>query len=462
MKGNLTRYVCRECGHEETKWAGRCPECGSWNSFDEVEGAAATATAADSSRTVIDSSVRKLSEIPYDKTLRVRSGISELDRVLGGGVMRPSSVLVGGEPGIGKSTIMVQMLSALASSSSVLYVSGEESPSQVKMRAERLGCDTSRIDIFCDTRLEALLPVIEKRKPGYIVVDSLQTLSTASVASSSGSPNQMKTCCMELSLRAKKCGSAIFFVGHVTKEGVIAGPKIVEHMVDTVLYFEAAESGMRMLRAAKSRFGSVDEIGLFEMTERGLECVQDASRHFLSARNGGELPSGIAFTPVIEGSRTFVVEVQALAVPARSGYQRIYSDKVDLSRVNRIAAILERHAGLNLSQDDIYVNVAGGMKLKEGSVDLAVALALYSSKSDVPLPSDLASFGELSLAGEVRPVTFSSRRTKALSEMGFSRVIVGNGTEDTKDVRLDKTRDVRSAIIAAFKGAQKRLVRSAT
>ena len=453
MKGSNFKYVCKECGHEETKWAGKCPECGSWNSFEEVE--AASVSVSNPNTTVIDTTVRKLSDIPYEKTMRVSSGIAELDRVLGGGVMRPSAVLVGGDPGIGKSTIMIQMLSFLASSMSVLYVSGEESPSQVKMRAERLGLNTSKIDIFCDTRLESLLDVIEKRKPGYIVVDSLQTLSTASVASSAGSPNQIKTCCMELSLRAKKCGSAIFFVGHVTKEGTIAGPKIVEHMVDTVLYFENAESGMRMLRATKSRFGSVDEIGLFEMTEKGLVCVQDASRYFLSARNGGDLPSGIAFTPVIEGSRTFVVEVQALAVPARSGYQRIYSDKVDMGRVNRIAAILERHAGLDLSQDDIYVNVAGGMKLKEGSVDLALALALYSSKTDTPLPSSLASFGELSLAGEVRPVTFSSRRSKTLSDMGFSKIIVSQSTENEGGMDCVKARDVRSAVIAAFKGAKR-------
>ena len=323
------------------------------------------------------------------------------------------------------------------------------------MRAERLGLDTTRIDVFCDTRLEALTETIESRRPGYIVVDSLQTLSSSSVASSSGSPNQMKTCCMELSLKAKKCGSAIFFVGHVTKEGVIAGPKIVEHMVDTVLYFESAESGMRMLRAAKSRFGSVDEIGLFEMTSEGLKCVQDASKLFLGNRSDGDLPSGIAFTPVIEGSRTFVVEVQALVVPAKSGYQRIYSDKIELSRVNRISAILERHAGLDLSGDDIYINVAGGMKIKEGSVDLAVALALYSSKTDIPLSSSLASFGELSLAGEVRPVTFSQRRLRTLTEMGFSKTIVSMGTEKVGGSQSENVKDVRSAVIAAFKGRKK-------
>lgn len=453
MKGSSVKFVCRECGHEETKWAGRCPECGSWNSFDEKEVVSAPSSSPDVSKTVIDGKVRKLSEIPYDKTMRVSSGISELDRVLGGGVMRPSAVLVGGEPGIGKSTIMIQILSNLSKEASVLYVSGEESPSQVRMRAERLKLDTSRINIFCDTRLEALLEIIEERKPSYIVIDSLQTLTTASVASSAGSPNQIKTCCMELSLRAKKCGSAIFFIGHVTKEGAIAGPKIVEHMVDTVLYFENAESGMRMLRASKSRFGSVDEIGLFEMTGEGLKCVQDASKFFLSTRSGESLPSGIAFTPVIEGSRTFVIEVQALVVPARSSYQRIYSEKVDLGRVNRVAAILERHAGLNLSQDDIYINVAGGMRLTEGSVDLAIALALYSSKTDKPLSSSLASFGELSLAGEVRPVTFSSKRIKTLNEMGFEKCIISSATEIDCAKNAIRIKDIRSGIIAAFKKA---------
>ncbi|MBQ0071480.1 MAG: DNA repair protein RadA [Spirochaetales bacterium] len=451
MKGNAVRYVCRECGHEETKWAGRCPECGSWNTFDETEvQATPKAQVADASKTVIDSAVHTLSDIPYEKTMRVSSGIEELDRVLGGGVMRPSAVLVGGEPGIGKSTIMIQMISNLSKESPVLYVSGEESPSQVKMRAERLGLDTSRIQIYCDTRLEALLNVLETTKPGYVVVDSLQTLSTASVASSAGSPNQIKTCCMELSLTAKKLGAAIFFVGHVTKEGMIAGPKIVEHMVDTVLYFENAESGMRLLRASKSRFGSVDEIGLFEMQQDGLKGVKDPSQYFLSSREKDEFPAGISFTPVVEGSRTFVVEVQALVVPARSGYQRIYSDRIDNGRINRIAAILERHAGLNLSDQDIYVNVAGGMRLSESSVDLAVALALYSSKMDVPLASSLSAFGELSLAGEVRPIPFVERRLKALSELGFTKCVTATGNS-VGELQVDRAKNIRSAIAGAFK-----------
>ncbi len=447
---NTTVYVCRECGREESKWTGRCPGCGSWNSYEERT-VTPQKTAADKTTTVIDDGVRTLSEVPYEKTLRVSSRMEELDRVLGGGVMRPSSVLVGGEPGIGKSTLLLELLANLSEYAPVLYISGEESPSQVRLRAERLNLPTERIQIYCDTRLEALVETIERIKPGYIVVDSIQTLSSSQSESSAGSPNQIKTCSMELSVRAKKTGSAIFFIGHVTKDGIIAGPKIVEHMVDTVLYFESAENGIRLLRASKSRFGSVDEIGLFEMTAAGLRGVKDPSLMFLSSRENEEVPPGIVFTPVVEGSRTFIVEIQALIVDARSGYQRIYSDKVDLNRINRVEAILQRHAGLDLSKDDIYVNVAGGVKLSEASIDLALALALYSSKMNTALPSSFSAFGELSLAGEVRPVTFLERRIKTLSDMSFSRVITASSSAVKADIEVDRVRDVRFAIIAAFK-----------
>lgn len=447
---NTTVYVCRECGREESKWTGRCPDCGSWNSFEE-RNVTPQKTAADKTKTVIDDDVRTLSEVPYEKTLRVSSRMEELDRVLGGGVMRPSSVLVGGEPGIGKSTLLLELLANLSEYAPVLYISGEESPSQVRLRAERLNLPTDKIQIYCDTRLEALVETIERIRPGYIVVDSIQTLSSSQSESSAGSPNQIKTCSMELSVRAKKIGSAIFFIGHVTKDGIIAGPKIVEHMVDTVLYFESAENGIRLLRASKSRFGSVDEIGLFEMTSTGLRGVKDPSLMFLSSREKDEVPPGIVFTPVVEGSRTFIVEIQALIVDARSGYQRIYSDKVDLNRINRVEAILARHAGLDLSKDDIYVNVAGGVKLSEASIDLALALALYSSKTNIALPSSFSAFGELSLAGEVRPVTFQERRIKTLSDMSFNRVITASSSAVKADIKVDRVKDVRSAIIAAFK-----------
>ncbi len=448
MKEGAVRYVCSECGHIEAKWTGRCPECGSWNTFSEEKVVPKQKGKAEPAP-VIDESVRKLSEIPYEKAMRVSSGIDELDRVLGGGVMRPSSVLVGGEPGIGKSTIMEQMLSNLADAAEVLYVSGEESPSQVRLRAERLGLRSDRISVFCDTRLEALLDIIERIRPGYIVIDSLQTLYSASVASLAGSPNQVRACCMELSLLAKRIGSAIFFIGHVTKDGNIAGPKIVEHMVDTVLYFEGAESGMRLLRASKNRFGSVDEIGLFLMDEKGLRGVNDPTGAFLSSRTGDELPSGIAFTPVVEGSRIFVVEIQALVVPAKSSLQRIYSERIDSARVSRVAAILQRHAGLQLADQDIYVNVAGGMRLSEVSIELALALALYSSRQDIPIPRGVASFGELSLAGEVRPVAFHERRVKSLASMGYKRVIVADGRGETK-LKEISAQNIKTALIAAF------------
>ena len=448
MKESSVRYVCRECGHVENKWNGRCPECGSWNSFDE-EKTAPVQKGRIEPQPVMNASLQKLSDVPYEAAMRVSSGIEELDRVLGGGVMRPSSVLVGGEPGIGKSTIMLQMLSALSENGNVLYVSGEESPSQVKMRAERLGLLSDQISIFCDTRLETLLETIEKVSPCYIIIDSLQTLYSASIASPSGSPNQIKVCCMEISLLAKKLGDAVFFIGHVTKDGLIAGPKIVEHIVDTVLYFESAETGMRLLRASKNRFGSVDEIGLFTMDGTGLHGVKDPSSLFLSSRGGNALPAGIAFTSVVEGSRTFSVEIQALVVPARSGYQRIYSDRIDSARVSRVAAILQKHAGLNLSDQDIYVNVAGGMKLSEVSIELALALALYSSKEGISLRSSVAAFGELSLAGEVRPVSFSERRLKNLADMGFEEVL----TADSKHhlpISVKKVGNIKAALIAAF------------
>ncbi len=449
---STTLYVCRECGREETKWTGRCPDCGAWNSFDEKK--VSQARNLDSTKTVVDEGVRRLNEVPYEKSMRLSSRLEEFDRVLGGGVMRPSSVLVGGEPGIGKSTLMLQVLSNLGEYAPVLYISGEESPSQVRLRAERLNLPTERIQIVCDTRLESLLDTIERIKPGYIVVDSVQTLSSSTLESTSGSPNQIKTCTMELSTLAKRLGSAIFFIGHVTKDGIIAGPKIIEHMVDTVLYFESAENGIRLLRASKSRFGSVDEIGLFEMTQTGLKGVKDPSLIFLSSRENAVIPPGIVFTPVVEGSRTFIVEIQALVVEAHSGYQRIYSDKIDSNRINRAEAILERHAGLNLSKDDIYINVAGGVKLTEASIDLALALALYSSKTNMALPSSFASFGELSLAGEVRPVTFQERRLKTLFDMGFTTVICSS---DIKSGEMSPvvTKDIRKAVIAAFKKKSK-------
>ena len=450
MKEIQKRYVCSECGHTESKWMGRCPECNSWNSFEEEIVSIPNKSKIAAPSTSMDNKVRKLSEIRSDDAVRLSTGFDELDRVLGGGVMLPSSVLIGGEPGIGKSTLMLEMLSFLSTANDVLYVSGEESPSQVKLRGERLSLNLSNISIFCDTRLEILEETIEKLVPKIIIVDSLQTLYTSSVASMQGSPNQIRTCCLMLSNIAKRLGCAIFFVGHVTKDGSIAGPKIVEHMVDTVLYFESAENGIRLLRAAKNRFGSVDEIGLFEMDEKGLHGLKDPTEVFLSSRSDETLPPGIAFTSIVEGSRAFVVEIQALVVPAKSGLQRIYSDKIDVARVSRIAAILERHTDLRLSDQDIYVNVAGGIKLSDVSIELPLALALYSSKINRSLPYGLVSFGELSLAGEVRNVPFIERKHKAASDLGFELTVSPYIKGKKSSENLVFVKSVKSAVVSAF------------
>ncbi len=451
MKEVQKRYVCSECGHTETKWMGRCAECNSWNTFEEeIVSSPPKKGRISVSAPSSEASVRKLSEIRSDEALRLSTGFGELDRVLGGGVMLPSSVLIGGEPGIGKSTLMLEMLSFLSSASDVLYVSGEESPSQVKMRGERLGLNLSNISIFCDTRLEVLEQAIEKMLPRTIIVDSLQTLYSSSVTSIQGSVNQIRTCCLVLSNIAKRLGLSIFFVGHVTKDGAIAGPKIVEHMVDTVLYFESAENGIRLLRAAKNRFGSVHEIGLFEMDDKGLHGLSDPSEVFLSSRADDALPPGIAFTSIVEGSRAFVVELQALVVPARSGLQRIYSDKVDTARVSRVAAILERHTDLRLTDQDIYVNVAGGVKISDVSIELPLALALYSSRINRSLPGKLVSFGELSLAGEVRNVPFLERKQKAATDLGFSVVISPYAKNKKSNEKSISVKSVKSAITSAF------------
>lgn len=450
MKEVQKRYVCSECGHTESKWMGRCPECNSWNSFEEKIVSNPNKSKTSPPSLSLDNRVVKLSEIRSDEAVRLSTGFDELDRVLGGGVMLPSSVLIGGEPGIGKSTLMLEMLSFLSTANDVLYVSGEESPSQVKLRGERLSLNLSNISIFCDTRLEVLEQTIEKLEPKIIIVDSLQTLYSSSVTSIQGSPNQIRTCCLVLSNVAKRLGCSIFFVGHVTKDGSIAGPKIVEHMVDTVLYFESAENGIRLLRAAKNRFGSVDEIGLFEMDDKGLHGLKDPTEVFLSSRADESLPPGIAFTSIVEGSRAFVVELQALVVPAKSGLQRIYSDKVDIARVSRVAAILERHTDLKLSDQDIYVNVAGGMKLNDVSIELPLALALYSSKINRSLPAKLVSFGELSLAGEVRNVVYLERKLKASSELGFDLVISPYIKGRSSSEAMIHVKSVKSAIISAF------------
>ncbi|MDD3928693.1 MAG: DNA repair protein RadA [Sphaerochaeta sp.] len=422
MKSKDVHYVCSQCGRSETKWLGRCPDCGSWNTFEEE----AVKSVPDGKHAVISTLSKPVSleSVVIDPLFRYETGIGELDRVLGGGVMRGSSILLGGEPGIGKSTLMLQVLEKCSLGRKVLYVSGEESPSQVKLRAQRLGLKLSSIDIFCDTRAEILESLLTSSKPDVVVIDSLQTLSSEELPSPAGSVNQIRFCSTLLVGICKQLGISLFLIGHVTKEGVLAGPKVIEHLVDTVLYFEQVSSGVRLVRAAKNRFGSVDEIGIFSMHEKGLTAVANPSSFFITDRTGTALPPGISYTAVIEGSRTFLVEIQALTTVAKNGYSRIYSERIDTARVTRVAAILERHAGVRLGDQDIYVNVAGGMKLSEVSIELPLALALWSALSGKSLPKGLVSFGELSLAGEVRSVGFPEKREKAAKELGFSRSLL--------------------------------------
>ncbi len=409
-------YRCAACGHEEPKWLGRCPECGEWNTLRE-EAPARTA--------VPDGSGRNLATLPLTAVdpkegIRISAGTEEMNRVLGGGIMRGSSILVGGEPGIGKSTLMLQTASAMKTR--VLYVTGEESAGQVRMRADRTGSVTEGIEILCGTEVNALLGAAEAVSPVAIVVDSLQTLYDPEIGSVPGTVNQMKVCTQRLTDWARTHSGAVFFIAHVTKEGIIAGPKVIEHMVDTVLYFDQTEGDMRILRSAKNRFGSVHEIGLFTMTAQGLRQIKDPSRLFLVARTES-LPPGVAVVPVYEGSRVLLVEIQALTVPAKGGISRVFSDRIDSSRVSRIAAVLEKHLSLRFSDQDIYVNVAGGMRISETGVELPLAMALYSARTGIPLPPLSVLAGELTLAGEVRTISNLPLREKTAREMGFARFV---------------------------------------
>jgi DNA repair protein RadA/Sms len=437
MKPPKFIYRCSGCGHEEPKWLGRCPECGEWNTLVEAE-----------STPAVIGSRRAVKKMPQTFPLasleckdegRVSSGIAELDRVLGGGIMKRSAILVGGEPGIGKSTLLLQTAAAAQIKGRVLYISGEESASQIRLRAERLGLgdasggsaasgknSLARIEVICTGNLEEIETALNAVKPSLVMVDSAQTLFSADAGPAPGTVSQMKFCSYELVTWVKEHDAALFLVAHVTKEGIIAGPKMLEHLVDTVLYFEENDktSGLcggrdcRFLRASKNRFGSVDEIGIFTMGDKGLVPVEDTGTLFL-VRREGEFPAGVATAAVLEGTRTILVEIQALTIPAKGAVSRVFSDKIDSGRVSRVSAALEKHLGLRLSDQDLYVNVAGGIRITEVGVELALACALYSARTGLALPGDLAIAGELSLTGELRPVNRLPTRIKTAVSLGF-------------------------------------------
>lgn len=410
-------YICSECGHKESKWSGRCVSCGAWNTFTEETIKAKMKFSSQEKKSL----PLPLAQIPEEERPRLHCGLTELDRVLGGGLTADSSVLLGGRPGIGKSTLLLQM-AASAKVNSTLYISGEESASQIKARALRLKLNPQKITLLIENDLEKMTAAIRSVKPQIVVVDSIQTVVCQEAGMIPGTVNQMKYSAYELVSVCKECGSALFLTAHVTKEGVIAGPKLLEHLVDTVLYFEDGADSLRMIRAEKNRFGAVDELGLFTMGEEGLQEVADPSQLFTVARTG-DIPAGVACTMMLEGSRLLAIEIQALVTPAQSSLSRVFSDKIDSKRVSRIAAVLEKHIGVRFSDRDLYINVAGGMRLNEPAADLALAMALYSSRTQLPLPQSIIFAGELSLAGEVRPIRQVDKRIKAASKAGYSRFI---------------------------------------
>ena len=445
-KGKQSAFVCESCGHDESKWLGRCPSCGEWNTFKEIRIAPSRQAGPRSGAAAITKTEpRLLSEIDPTPPYRHPTGIEELDRVLGGGLSPGTAVLLGGEPGIGKSTLMLQVAAVLPGRG--LYVSGEESPGQIKNRADRLNLPQDSLDILCETDLDALMHILDSARPAYIVVDSIQTLVSGEVSSVPGTPNQLKVAGHRLTTWAKSVGTPLFLIAHVTKEGTIAGPKVIEHLVDTVLYFDHSSSDLRILRASKNRMGSVDEVGLFRMSAEGLTPIVDPAGLFLENRRDAP-PIGSAVTAVYEGSRILLVEIQALTVPAKGGSGRVYADRIDTARVSRVAAVLERHAGLSLSDQDIYVNVAGGLRIADTGAELALALALFSARSEKALPSDLVAVGEVSLAGEVRAVTHLRRRIKTAVDTGLSSWLAAAGSDETGPFpgKGRETRTIRDAI----------------
>jgi DNA repair protein RadA/Sms len=426
-KGSIV-YKCSSCGYAQPGWLGRCPQCGEWNTLEEciVDPNASTPSLAGDG-TAVKVKPIPLSKISVEDGGRMFTGISEFDRVLGGGAMKRSAILIGGEPGIGKSTLLLQTAASVLhgghASGRILYVSGEESASQIKGRAVRLGLSVDAIEILCTLRLEDILDALDSLHPSLVIIDSIQTVYSVEAGIVPGTVNQLKYCANELISWVKERDSVLFMTAHVTKDGLIAGPKSLEHMVDTVISFERNSDEVRFLRAMKNRFGSVDELGIFEMSAEGLAPIADPSALFITRREFGT-PAGVACVPVFEGTRVFIVEIQALTVPAKASLNRVYSEKIDSARVSRVAAVLEKRAGIKFSDQDLYINVAGGVRLSESAIDAALAAALYSARTDIPLPEKTVVVGELSLAGEIRPVGKLKQRVKTSKELGFAKVIV--------------------------------------
>ena len=425
MKGLKTVYICSECEYKSPKWLGKCPKCGAWNSF--VEDVISTETQSPAKKRVAaafgSSEVRSFGELDIPEYIRTLTGLQELDRVLGGGLVCGSVVLLSGEPGIGKSTLLLQISDTLGKTRKVLYVSGEESEGQIKLRANRLKTEGANLYMLAETNVEKILEATDKLKPDVIIVDSIQTMYTEQSASSAGSVAQVKEATMSFIAKAKSEGISVILVGHVNKEGSIAGPKVLEHMVDAVLCFEGdRRQCYRIIRANKNRFGSTNEIGVFEMTDKGLREVPNPSEMLLADRPTDI--SGNCAVCTVEGTRPIVAEIQALVSPTSFPSPRRTSNGIDYTRTYLILAILEKRLGLRFSANDVYLNVIGGLDLDEPAADLAIALALISSLTDTVIPDDLIAIGELGLSGECRGVANVSQRVKEAARLGFTKAVI--------------------------------------
>lgn len=450
-----TQFLCNQCGGTQPKWLGKCPDCGAWNSLEEYKPPAEDARAERVAPDMAAAEALPIGEIDETQTPRIPTGIGEFDRVLGGGIVPGSVVLVGGEPGIGKSTLLLQVAHAMATTSQasprkILYVTSEESARQTALRAGRLGVKSNNLLVLAETNVERIVHQIAKHKPAVAVVDSIQMVYKPQLAAAPGSITQLRDSCMDLVYLAKTSGTAIILVGHVTKEGTLAGPKLVEHIVDTVAYFEGDRfHAHRIVRCIKNRFGSTHEVGLFEMTGQGLAEVKDPGKLFIEQYGPGGQPSGSVITAAMQGSRVLLVEVQALTASSVIGAAKRKASGVSSDRLAMIIAVLEKRAEMRLAADDVFVNVAGGVKTPEPAVDLAIVLAIASAHMNKPLPTGAMAVGELGLGGEIRPVPQLETRLREASRLGVAHAIVphvGNHVLKLKGMALHEVRRLSQAL----------------
>lgn len=429
-----TVYVCSECDWQSPKWMGKCPQCGSWNTFTEETFAKKTSSSSALSPLKKESAVQ-FKNMEISECERTRTRIGELDRVLGGGLVTGSVILLAGEPGIGKSTLLMQLCGKMGDELRLLYVSGEESKGQLKIRADRLGVDPSQLYVLTETAVETVISEYEKCAPDVVIIDSIQTMNSDKSGSAAGSIAQVRECSAQIMARAKADGVSVILVGHVNKEGGIAGPKVLEHMVDAVLYFEGERTqSHRIIRAVKNRYGSTNEIGVFEMTDKGLVEVANPSEMLLSGRPDGV--SGSCAVCVLEGTRPIVAEIQALVVPSAYPSPKRTADGLDYNRMCLLLAVLEKRLGLKLSSCDVYLNVVGGLRINEPAVDAAVAMAIMSSIKDIPVPRNLIVMGEIGLSGEFRAVSSAQQRAVEAYRLGFTRIAVPKRTKGS-DIKID-------------------------